>query len=174
MYQEDIRDIQNQKREAKRYILEDFFSIYLRMKWFFPHLEKERESLVSLVRRYFEMDENETEVLKEIQKYYGQRDCHDGIDELLDDFDERFEHIYQYCQDTFEDYESVLVEYGDFFSLLELRIRSLLTKTPYEPGIEYRHRMKERPIDFPIFDEAYKEKLLKLVPQLPEPVEEDF
>ncbi len=171
MYREDIRELKSQKREANREILWEFVRIYLRMRLFFPHFQKERDNLVALVQTYFQADQNESEVLDSIRKYYGKREDHEGIDELLDDFDGRFEKIYQYCQDTFEDYEEVLFDYWDLFSLLELRLRSLMTGEMYEPGKEYRYRMIESPIRFPIFDEPYKQKMLELIPHLPEPEE---
>ena len=174
MYKEDIHDLYIQKREAKVTILKEFLSIYLRMRLFFPNLEKERDQLVALVQLYFETDQNESEVLKQIKKYYGEVEDHEGIDELLEEFDTRFENFYDYLEDAFEDYESVLVDYWDFLFVLEKRLTSYFKGEKYTLGEENRYRMVLGPIRFPLFDEKYKQKLLVQIPHLPEPEEVDF
>jgi len=101
MYSDDIKDLKKQKREAKLAIITDFIKIYFQLKIAFPSLVKEREDLVKLVGRYLDADENETEVLNKIGKIYGKREDHEGVDELLEEFDEMFENMYEHCQRTF-------------------------------------------------------------------------
>lgn len=174
MYSDDIKDLKKQKREAKLAIITDFIKIYFQLKIAFPSLVKEREDLVKLVGRYLDADENETEVLNKIGKIYGKREDHEGVDELLEEFDEMFENMYEHCQRTFLDYETFLEDYGDFFSLVVLRLECALKGTQIETTDYSRIRMIHYPIHFQVFDEAYKQKMLEFVPKLPEPVEEEF
>lgn len=174
MYREDIKDLYKQKREAKRFILRDFLFIYLKLRIWFPHLEQERHKLVELVQLYLDADQNETDALCLIGQCYGAVEDHEGVDELLTDFDEMFENLYGYCQRFFEDYEDVINYYGDFVDLLFLRIQSFLQNEPYEPGSSIRYRMVPEKITFPLFDKAYKEKVMMKIPALPVPEEVIF
>lgn len=174
MYRQDVRDLKLQKLEANWYILLDFVSIYIRLRVGFPDFVKERDDLVELVQRYFAADKNESEVLDLITKCYGDREDHEGLDAILVDFDDMFDCIYDYCQLTFLDYEEFLEAYGDFFNLLALRIRKAITGEAYDPTDYERYRLKHRPIKFQLFDDSYKQKMLEMIPKLPEPVEEEF
>ena len=170
MYKDDVKDLKSQKRESNAKILYDFFSIYIRMKLFLPDLEVERLNLVKMVQMYFDCDSNETIVLKEIKRLYGSLDEHEGVDELLDDFDDMFDSIYKYCQDAFGDYETFLSEYGDFVALIYHRIKMIIrgNDPDTEALLRYRHWMNIKKVDFPIFDEDYKEKVLIMLPTLPD------
>lgn len=174
MYRQDVLDLKFQKLEANLNILLDFIGIYAKLRIGFPNLVKERTDLVALVRRYFELDRNETEVLNLIKKCYGKVEDHEGVDEILEEFDSMFDSLYDYCQITFLDYEEFLEEYGDFFDLIALRLRCSFTGEKCDPEDYKRFRMKHRPIKFQTFDCEYKEKMLEMIPKLPEPVEEDF
>lgn len=169
MYKDDVKDLRAQKREANCKILYDFLSIYIRMKLFLPELEEERLNMMKVVQMYFDCDNNEADVLKAIKQQYGDVDEHYGVDELLDEFDERFDSIYDYCQDMFVDYELFLSEYGDFIDLLVHRIKMMLNG--HDPDTEsilyYRHWMNIRKADFPMFDVEYKNKVLMMLPNLP-------
>lgn len=169
MYRDDVKDLKAQKREANWKILYDFVSIYMRMKLFLPELEEERLNLMKVVQLYFDCDSNEYTVLNEINQQYGRLDEHYGIDELLEEFDERFDAIFDYCQDTFVDYEIFLSEYGDFVDLLIHRIKMLINGNDPETEsiLRYRYRMNLRKNDFPLFDENYKNKVLLMLPNLP-------
>ncbi len=174
MYSDDIKDLKKQKREARLSILFDFIKIYFQLRVAFPNLVKEREDLVRLIEKYFAMDDNETEVLNKIKVIYGKREDHEGVDALLEEFDGMFENLYNHCQRTFLDYEDFLANYGDFFSLIELRIEQAFHGKQIEPEDYLRRGMIHYPINFQTFDEAYKKKMLEIVPRLPEPIEEDF
>lgn len=174
MYSDDIKLLKKQKREANLEIFMTFIKIYLQLKIAFPNLVKEREDLVMLVKSYFDVDRNETEVLNKIRECYGEVDDHESVDELLEEFDEMFDNFYKHCQRTFLDYADFLASYGDFFSLLAFRIEAAIKGSVIEPKEYLRRRMIHYPICFPIFDAEYKKKMLKLVPNLPMPVEEEF
>ncbi len=174
MYSDDVKNLKQQKREVNLEILLDFIRIYLQLKIAFPNLVKEREDLVKLVQRYFDADRNETEVLNKIRVCYGEMDDHEGVDALLEEFDEMFDNFYKHCQRTFLDYEDFLASYGNFSFLLVLRIESVLKGSQIEVEEYMRRRMVHYPIHFQVFDKEYKQKLLELVPNLPTPVEEEF
>lgn len=174
MYKEDIRELKKQKREAMRDILFDFASIYFRMKLFFPNLKQERENLVVLVQQYVNADHNENEVLALIQRRFGNLDDHEDVDELLEEFDDRFENLYYFCQATFEDYETVLSDYWDYIALINMRLQSLLEGERYAPAEDTKYRMHHRKMNFSVFDEDYKKKMLEMIPQLPAVKEEMF
>lgn len=174
MYRDDIKILKKQKREAKLDILIDFLKIYLQLRIAFPNLVKEREDLVNLMVRYFEADKNETAVLNAIGAFYGKCDDHEGVDALLDEFDEMFENLYNHCQRTFLEYEDFLASYGDFILLLNLRIEAALKGCQIETEDYMRLHLMHYPISFQVFDEDYKRKMLELVPVLPKPVEEEF
>lgn len=171
MYSDDIKDLKKQKREANQNILFSFIRIYISLRTGFPELIKERDDLVKMVSRYFESDRNESEVLRLINQKYGNRDDHEGVDELLEEFDDMFEQLYNHCDKTFLDYEEFLEDYGDFLDLLFRRIQN-----GGKDDIESyrRYRLTHRPIDFQTFDQQYKQKMLEKVTHLPEPVEVDF
>jgi len=71
MYSDDIKDLKRQKREANQNILFSFIRIYISLRTGFPGLIKERDDLVNMVSRYFESDRNESDVLRLINKCYG-------------------------------------------------------------------------------------------------------
>lgn len=168
MYQDNIRDLYKQKLESKTMILIDFLEIYIKLRIFFPQLIEERTALVNLVNLYFEADANEYEVLKAINKQYGKLDEHEGIDILLDDFDEMYDNLFEYCQDAFVDYSSFLEIYGDFIDLLMHKINVSMGKENNDLENRYTYRMKMRKLDFPVFDEKYKQKVLTMLPNLPD------
>lgn len=174
MYKDDIRRLYFEKREANWYILRDFIKIYLSLRVGFPNLVEERENLVKLVQMYFDVDQNEKEVLSCIKQKYGKVKDHEGIDELLDTFDSMFEHLYDHIERTFLDYEEVMMDYGDFIDFIAYRINSIFSGKPLENGEDTRYRMKHFPIRFQLFDNSYKEKMLEYIPNLPEPIEEEF
>ncbi len=171
MYSDDIKDLKRQKREANQNILFSFIRIYISLRTGFPGLIKERDDLVNMVSRYFESDRNESDVLRLINKCYGNRDDHEGVDELLEEFDDMFEQLYDHCEKTFLDYEDFLEDYGDFLDLLFRRIQNGGTD---DTESYRRYKLVHRPIDFPTFDQQYKKKMLEKVAHLPEPVEVDF
>lgn len=173
MYRDDIKDLYKQKRESRKMILTDFLEIYFKLRFFFPQLVEERTALVNLVQMYFDADENEHQVLKAINKQYGRLDEHEGVDELLVDFDEMYDNLFEYCQDAFVDYGQFLEMYGDFFDLLFHKVNALITGDNYDPSLQYAHWMKMRRLDFPVFDEKYKQKILIMLPNLPD-VGDDF
>ena len=167
MYKDDIKDLYKQKRESRKMILSDFLEIYFKLRLFFPQLVEERNSLINLVQMYFNADDNEYQVLKAISKRYGKLDEHDGVDELLEDFDEMYDNLFEYCQDAFVDYGEFLEMYGDFFGLLFHSINKSITGDTYDANLQYTHWMKMRQIDFQTFDEEYKQKVLAMIPNLP-------
>lgn len=167
MYQDNIRDLYKQKLESKTMILIDFLEIYIKLRIFFPQLIEERTALVNLVNLYFEADANEYEVLKAINKQYGKLDEHEGIDILLDDFDEMYDNLFEYCQDAFVDYGSFFEIYGDFIDLLIHKINVSMGKENNDLENRYAYRMKMRKLDFSVFDEKYKQKVLTMLPNLP-------
>ena len=174
MYRDDVRDLFVQKKEADRSLLWNFVTIYTKMKIFFPTLEKERKDLAQLVQLYMQTEKNENEVLRDIRKYYGKVDDHEGIDEMLEEFDEMFENIYLHCDKTFQSYEDVFYEYGSFWNLIMAKIRAAKKAIPLEPEPGVRRWMKHMPIRFPIFDEEYKVRMKEKVRTLPEPEKEEF
>lgn len=174
MYSDDIKNLKKEKREANLTILLDFLKIYLRMRIGFPNLTVERERLVKLVQLYFNADGNESEILDFLNLKYGNRDQHELVDEILDEFDTMFDNLYDHCQRTFADYEDVMEDYGDLLTLLTNRLMCSFSGTPYAPAQEIRYRMIHYPIQFQVFDDAYKEKMKEKVKTLPEPVEEEF
>ena len=169
MNRDDVKDLKLQKLDSNIKILYDFFSIYLKMKLFLPELDQERLNLVKMIEMYFSFDTNEADVLKEINKLYGHLEEHSGVDELLDDFDEKFDYIFEYCQDTFVDYETFLMEYGCFVDLIVNRIKMIINgQDPDTDSILYRrYRMNMRKVDFPTFNDEYKNKVLMMLPTLP-------
>lgn len=163
MYKDDIKELYAQKREAKRMIILDFLEIYLKLRILFPELEEERNNLISLVQLYINADNNETDVLKAILFQYGDLDEHDGVDTLLEDFDEMYNKLFDYCQNAFLDYDTFFEMYGSFIDMLMIRIRGM-----EDDILKYnRHRMKLRRLNFSIFDKEYKEKILVMLPSLP-------
>ena len=84
-----------------------------------------------------------------------------------------FDKMYDYCQVAFDDYDDFLGIYGNFLDLLVLKIRTSVTGEYDEKTPRYRHRINMRKIDFQIFDEEYKEKVLVMLPNLKE-VGDDF
>lgn len=173
MYRDNIKDLYKQKRESRKMILSEFLEIYLKLRLFFPQLVEERTALVNLVQMYFDADENECQVLKAINRRYGKLDDHEGVDELLDDFDDMYDNLFEYCQDAFVDYGQFLEMYGDFFGLLFHKLNTFITGDNYDSTLQYTHWMKMRKLDFPVFDEAYKQKVLIMLPNLPN-VGDDF
>ena len=167
MYKDDIKALYKQKRESRRMILYDFLEIYFKLRLFFPQLVEERNSLKNLVQMYFDADDNEYQVLKEINKQYGKLDDHEGVDELLEDFDEMYDSLFEYCQDAFVDYGQFLEMYGNFFDLLFYSINKCITGDWHDSNLQYKHCMKMRQIDFQVFNEDYKQKVLARVPNLP-------
>ena len=167
MYKDDIRDLYAQKREARMQILDDFLKIYIRLRLFFPSLDKERTSLTNLIKMYLQIDRNEGKVLKAIAKQYGHLDDHEGVDELLCDFDDMFIELFEYCSKTFQDYEEFLELYGCFSNLVCTRVPLLLNGN-YDDNLNYIYWMQMRKLDFPIFDEEYKNKVLMMLPALPQ------
>ncbi len=174
MYREDIQDIKGQKREMAGMIVREFVRIYVQMRWFFPSLKEERESLLQLVKQYLAADRNETELLNLLNDYYGSWEDHEAVDELLEELDESFIHFYEHCEKTFEDYDSVLLEYGDFLGRMRYRMACLMHLKQEPSSAQVRYRLKHRAITFPIVDDDYKEKMKVMIPQLPKPVEEEF
>lgn len=167
MYKDDIKDLYKQKRESRKLILTDFLEIYFKLRLFFPQLIEERKSLVNLVQMYFDADDNEYQVLKEISKKYGKLDEHDGVDGLLEDFDEMYDNLFEYCQAAFVDYDQFLELYGDFFELLFHSINKAVEGDVTDSNLQYAHWMKMRQLDFQVFDDEYKQKILAMVPNLP-------
>ena len=167
MYKDNIKDLYKQKRESRKMILIDFLEIYFKLRLFFPQLTEERNALVNLVQLYFDTDDNGYQVLRKINKYYGKLDDHEGVDELLEDFDDMYDNLFDYCQDAFVDYGEFLQMYGDFFGLLFYKINKLLSGDTYDSNLQYTHWMKMRQLDFPVFDEEYKQKVLTMLPNLP-------
>ena len=139
MYRDDVKDLKLQKLDSNIKILYDFFSIYLSL------------TINGLLQTFFISFTNEAAVLKEINKLYGHLEEHSGVDELLDDFDEKFDYIFEYCQDTFVDYETFLMEYGCFVDLIVHRIKMIINgQDPDTDSILYRrYRMNMRKVDFP-------------------------
>lgn len=174
MYIDDIKDLKDQKKEAKKYILIDFVKIYTYLIIWYPNLKEERKNLAELVQIYLAADRNEKEVLNAIEKYYGMLDQHEGIDELLEEFDDMFQRLFEHCDQTFGDYEDVFAMTGDWIDLFVLRMKCALEGKPYHPADDIRHRMKHAPIRFPVFDDDYKKKMLEYIPKIPKPTEEDF
>lgn len=168
MYKDDVKDLKLQKLDSNIKILYDFLTIYFKMRLFLPELEEERDNLVKMIQMYFNFDANELAVLKEIKRLYGHLEEHSGVDELLDDFDEKFDFIFEYCQDTFVDYETFLMEYGSLIDLIIHRIKIIINgQDPDTDSILYRrYWMNMRKIDFPIFDDEYKNKVLMMLPVL--------
>lgn len=167
MYKDDIKDLYRQKRESRRIILLDFFEIYIKLRLFFPQLLEERNNLINMVQLYFDADDNECCVLKEMCNQYGNLEDHDGVDELLETFDEMYDNIFDYCQNTFVDYQSFLELYGNFSDLLFYKINCLITSENYDQNLRYKYRMIMRKRNFSVFDEEYKQKVLLMLPSLP-------
>ncbi len=174
MYRDDLRELRSQKRQAMFVILQEFINIYVKMRLFFPNLKEERKNLVQLVKLYMQTDANESEILGLIEKRFGKYEDHESVDEMLEEFDQLFLNLFQHCELTFDDYQSVIWEYGDFINLLSMRMQSFFQDKPYEPGRDIRHWMKHRPLSFPLFDNEYKEKMKIKIPHLSEPEEVDF
>ena len=168
MYCDDINKLYSEKREAKRLIIIDFLKIYIQLKLFFPSLLEERQKLVKLVQLYLDCDANEAEVLSSIKKQYGILDEHEGVDVLLDDFDVMAENLYEHCQESFGDYEDFLAMYGDFIDKLIAKISG----KNLEDVDRYRYIMTPRKINFPLFSQEYKNKILMMLPTLPSEAED--
>lgn len=97
MYQEEIKDILKQKREALYYITRDILYLYIELFLFRRNNIKERKQLIKMLQNYWREQRDEKEVLKLIATCFSSVDIHDDIEAILDELDFIFEEQYPIC-----------------------------------------------------------------------------
>lgn len=162
MYKNEINELMSQKRESLRIIIVDYLNIYFKLKIGFPNLFDERINLTNVIKQYLMFDRNEKEVLNLIKKNYGKEQNIEFIDELLDSFDEIYNRYYEYLEECFKDYESVINDY--YLEMLVIdRIKSLFFNKIFRPANDMKFRLILKKINFETFNNDYKEKVISLV-----------
>jgi len=162
MYKNEINELMSQKRESLRIIIVDYLNIYFKLKIGFPNLLDERINLTNVIKQYLMFDRNEKEVLNLIKKNYGKEQNIEFIDELLDSFDEIYNRYYEYLEECFKDYESVINDY--YLEMLVIdRIKSIFSNKIFRPASDMKFRFILKKINFETFNNDYKEKVISLV-----------
>ena len=131
MYKDEIKELYELKKDSKKIIMKDLINLYIKLKIGYPNLYNETNNIKYLIRFYINYDKNESLILNEINKKFG-NDCYNIIlEDILDELDVLYNYYYSYIDDVINIYEQ-LIE-NDLIDIIINRInRSYLKLDNYK------------------------------------------
>ena len=91
MYKDEIKELYELKMDSKKIVVKELLSLYLEFKF----KNKDVFIIKQLIKFYLNYDKEEKEILKEINKRFGNVDYNSTIDDILNELDEIYN--YDYC-----------------------------------------------------------------------------
>lgn len=90
MYKDEIKELYELKKESKKIVVKELLSMYLEFK------NKDTFIIKQLLIFYLKYDKEEKEILKEINKRFGNIEFNIIIEDILNELDEIYNYYYSY------------------------------------------------------------------------------
>ena len=103
MYRDEIKELLSLKKESKKLVLNELFSLYFKLKI----CNLNSEIIKSLIKFYLNYDSEELEILKLINSKFGNIDYNIIIEEILDELDLIYNYYYEYINNIINNYEII-------------------------------------------------------------------
>lgn len=123
-YDDIIKDLKSEKREALYLILKDYIILYLKVLFLMPNELNKRTQLGLMVLRYIKYDRNELKILNLIKEQFTHKEDIEELENILEELDDMFNELYNYCDNVFYYYEDMLLTHE--------RYRAIVPKIDFE------------------------------------------
>lgn len=152
MYKYEIKNLYSQKRESYRMIMSELINIYIKLKIGYPNLKQEKNNIKYLIKLYSYYDRNESDILKEINKRFGNSKYNIVIEDILDELDIIYNYYYNYIENIINNYELVSGK-----NIIDIIIKRINGKYINSDKFKYR-------LTLPVIHKSLdKEKILKKI-----------
>ena len=95
MYKDEIKELYELKKDSKKIVVKELLSLYLEFKF----KNKDVFIIKQLIKFYLNYDKEEKEILKEINKRFGNVDYNSTIEDILNELDEIYNYYYSFIDD---------------------------------------------------------------------------
>ena len=103
MYRDEIKELLSLKKESKKLVLNELFSLYFKLKI----CNLNSDIIKSLIKFYLNYDSEELKILKLINSKFGNIDYNIIIEEILDELDLIYNYYYEYINNIINNYEII-------------------------------------------------------------------
>ena len=106
MYKDEIKELYALKKDSKKIVIHNLVNLYIKLKIGYPNLDS--VIIKKLINFYLSYDLDESEILKEINKRFGNIDYNCYIEDILDELDEIYNNYYNYIENIINNYELII------------------------------------------------------------------